>query len=68
MKAIIEIAKPGAPCNVHTLAQTIALNYADVYNDVIRLEKLGLIERADNEMIIVPFNSIEILMPLAKAA
>jgi len=57
-----------APCSVHALAQTIARNYTEVYNDVIRLERLSLIERTDDEMIIVPFDAIEILMPLAKVA
>lgn len=54
------------PCNVHTLQLAIR-NNANVRSDVAQLEELGLIERSADNTIAVPFDSVEILMPLTKA-
>ncbi len=55
-------------CSVYTLAKNTARDSAMVQTDVIRLTELGLIEKNHQEAIFVPFESIEIIMPLAKAA
>jgi predicted transcriptional regulator len=38
-----------------------------VRTDVARMEELGLIERADGGEVMVPYESMEILLPLARA-
>lgn len=55
-------------CSVHTLAKNTARNSASVQTDVTKLEELGLIEKNQDGAIFVPFESVEIVMPLAKAA
>jgi predicted transcriptional regulator len=39
-----------------------------VHTDVARLEVLGLVERTDEGSDSVPYESVEILVPLAQAA
>jgi predicted transcriptional regulator len=56
------------PCSIYALAKTAERNYSNVHTDVNRLEELGLIERTEEDKISVPFEAIEIFMPLAKAA
>jgi predicted transcriptional regulator len=55
-------------CTIDTLVKTDEKNNASVRDDVIRLEELGLIETTQEGIIFVPFEAIEIVMPLAKAA
>jgi predicted transcriptional regulator len=61
------LSKTG-PCSIYALAKTAERNYSNVHTDVNRLEELGLIERTEEDKISVPFESVEIFMPLAKAA
>lgn len=57
------------PCSIYALAKAAERNYSNVHTDVSRLEELGLVERAeDSESVCVPFDSIEILFPLAQVA
>ena len=56
------------PSTVYALAKSAERNYSNVHTDVSRLEELGLIERADDGSISVPFESVEILFPLAQVA
>lgn len=56
------------PCRVYALARAAERNYSNVHTDVSRLEELGLVERADDGSISVPFESIEIRVPLAPVA
>ena len=56
------------PCSVYALAKAAERNYSNVHTDVTRLEQLGLIERTDKAQIFVPFESVEILVPLATVA
>lgn len=56
------------PCSVYALAKAAERNYSNVHTDVARLEELGLIERSENSSISVPFEAIEILVPLAQVA
>lgn len=63
MKAIIEVARSGS-----ILAKAAERNYSNVHTDVTRLEELGLIDRSKEGAIAVPFDSVEILVPLAPSA
>jgi predicted transcriptional regulator len=56
------------PCSVYALAKAAERNYSNVHADVARLEELGLIERNEEGAVSVPFESIEILVPLAQVA
>ena len=52
-------------CNLEELATSTEKSYSSIENDVTRLEEIGLIERTEEGKIFVPFEAIEILMPLA---
>lgn len=56
------------PCSVYALAKAAERNYSNVHKDVARLEELGLIERSDEGTVNVPFEAIEVRLPLAQAA
>ena len=56
------------PCSVNALAKAADRNYSNVHTDVTRLEELGLITRSDDGEVLVPFESVEILFPLAQVA
>lgn len=56
------------PCSVNALAKAADRNYSNVHTDVARLEELGLIARSDGGDVSVPFESVEILFPLAQLA
>jgi len=55
-------------CSVYALAKAAERNYSNVHRDVAALEDLGLIERDPENRVLVPFDAVEIRMPLAKAA
>ncbi len=56
------------PSSVYALARAAERNYSNVYTDVSRLEELGLVERSDDGSVSVPFESVEIRVPLAQVA
>ena len=53
-------------CSVYALAKAAERNYSNVHSDVARLEELGLIERTEDGSILVPYEAVEILVPLAQ--
>ena len=55
------------PCSVYALAKAAGRNYSNVHTDVARMEELGLIERNEGSEISVPYESVEIVLPLARA-
>ena len=55
------------PCSVYALAKAAERNYSNVHADVARLQELGLIERDDDGAISVPYDAVEILVPLAQS-
>jgi len=59
--------KQGA-CTVYALAKAAGRNYSNVHRDVAALEDLGLIERDAQNRVLVPFDAVEIRMPLLKMA
>ena len=56
------------PCSVYALAKAADRNYSNVHSDVTRLEELGLIERSEEGSVSVPFDAVEIRVPLAQVA
>lgn len=56
------------PCSIYALAKASLRNYSNVHSDVGRLEELGLIERTDEDTVFVPYECVEILVPLAQVA
>ena len=56
------------PCSVYALAKAAERNYSNVHTDIARLEELGLVQRTDEGSVSVPFEAIEILVPLAQVA
>lgn len=65
---LLDTLRKAGPCSIYALAKTADRNYSNVYADVTRLEELNLIERTAEDKVFVPFDTIEILMPLDKAA
>jgi predicted transcriptional regulator len=63
---LLDTLRKIGPCSVYALAKAAERNYSNVHTDVGRLEQLGLIERTDEEAIFVPYESVEILLPLAQ--
>ena len=54
-------------CSVYALAKAAESNYSNVHTDVTRLEELGLIDRTEAGEVLVPYESVEIVVPLARA-
>jgi len=65
---LLDTLRRVGPCSIYALAKAAARNYSNVHADVGRLEELGLIERSDGDGIFVPFDAVEILVPLAQVA
>ena len=65
---LLDTLRRVGPCSVYALAKSAERNYSNVHTDVSRLETLGLIERVEDGSISVPFEAIEILVPLAQVA
>jgi predicted transcriptional regulator len=56
------------PSSVYALAKAAERNYSNVHTDIARLEVLGLIERTEDGSVWVPYESVQILVPLAQVA
>jgi predicted transcriptional regulator len=65
---LLDTLRKVGPCSVYALAKSADRNYSNVHTDVGRLEQLGLIERDEQDAVFVPFESVEILLPLAQVA
>jgi predicted transcriptional regulator len=65
---LLDTLRRVGPCSIYALAKAAERNYSNVHTDISRLEELGLIERSDDDAISVPFESVEILVPLAQVA
>ena len=65
---LLDTLRRVGPCSVHALAKAAERNYSNVHIDTTRLEELGLIERTESGEVSVPYESVEILLPLARAA
>jgi predicted transcriptional regulator len=65
---LLDTLRRVGPCSVYALAKAAERNYSNVHTDTARLEELGLVERTAAGEISVPYESVEILVPLARAA
>ncbi|MEO7403200.1 MAG: MarR family transcriptional regulator, partial [Burkholderiales bacterium] len=65
---LLDTLRRVGPCSVYALAKATERNYSNVHTDIARLEELSLVERNADDTISVPFESIEILVPLAQVA
>ena len=65
---LLDTLRKTGPCSVYALAKAAERNYSNVHTDVSRLEELGLVERGDEGTISVPYDAVEILLPLAQVA
>jgi predicted transcriptional regulator len=65
---LLDTLRRAGACSVYALAKAAARNYSNVHTDVARLEELGLIERSGDGAISVPYDAVEILLPLAQPA
>jgi predicted transcriptional regulator len=65
---LLDTLRGRGPCSVYALAKAAERNYSNVHADVARLEELGLIERTEEGTVSVPFEAVEILVPLARVA
>ncbi len=65
---LLDVLRRLGPCSVYALAKAAGRKYANVHGDVAHLAELGLVARTDDDLVQVPFEAIEIHMPLALAA
>ena len=65
---LLDTLRRMGPGSVYALAKVAERNYSNVHADVSRLEELGLIEKSEEGVVSVPFESVEILFPLAQVA
>ena len=65
---LLDTLRRVGPCSVYALAKAAARNYSNVHADIARLEELGLVERTEDGSVSVPYESVEILVPLARTA
>jgi predicted transcriptional regulator len=64
---LLDTLRRVGPCSVYALAKSAERNYSNVHADVARLEELGLVERNEAGEVLVPYESVEIVVPLARA-
>lgn len=65
---LLDTLRRVGPCSIYALAKAAGRNYSNVHTDISRLEELGLVERSKEDAISVPFEAVEILVPLAQVA
>jgi predicted transcriptional regulator len=65
---LLDTLRKVGPCSVCALVKAVDRNDSNVHTDVGRMEQLGLIERNEQDIVCVPFGSVEILLPLAQVA
>jgi predicted transcriptional regulator len=65
---LLDTLRRVGPCSVYALAKAAERNYSNVHTDIGRLEEIGLVERTEEGSVAVPYESVEILVPLAQVA
>lgn len=65
---LLDTVRTTGPSSVNAFAEAAARNCSNVQTDVSRLEDLGLIERAEDGLVCMPFDAGEIRFPLAQVA
>lgn len=66
--ALLEALRQCGPCSVYALAKTVERNYSNVHADIGKLEEHGLVKRTPDDLVFVPFESVEIRLALSKKA
>jgi predicted transcriptional regulator len=64
---LLDTLRRVGPCSVYALAKAAERNCSNVHTDVARMEELGLIDRTEGGEILVPYEAVEIVVPLARA-
>lgn len=54
--ALLEALRAGGPLSIYQLAKRLGRDYKNVHTDVTQLAALGLIERAGDNRVLVPWN------------
>jgi predicted transcriptional regulator len=65
---LLDALRRGGACSVYALAKTVGRNYSNVHADISKLIELNLVERTEDDREFVPFDALEIRMPLTTAA
>ena len=65
---LLDTLRRVGPCSVYALAKAAQRNDSNVHTDTARLEVLGLIERHEDGAVSVPYDAVEIVVPLAQVA
>jgi len=65
---LLDTLRRVGPCSVYALAKSAERNYSNVHTDIARLEELGLVDRTEEDEVSVPYESVEIVVPLAQVA
>lgn len=65
---LLDTLRRVGPCSIYALAKAAGRNYSNVHTDVTRLQELGLVERSEEGQVSVPYDAVEILLPLAQCA
>ena len=65
---LLDTLRRAGPSSIYAVEKAAGRNYSNVHTALTRLQELGLVERSDDGLLQVPFDSVEILLPLARAA
>jgi predicted transcriptional regulator len=65
---LLDTLKRIGASSIYALARAAQRNYSNVHTDTAALERLGLIERDENDAVFVPFDAVEIRLVLSTAA
>lgn len=63
---LLEALRRCGPCSVSALALDVGRNYLNVHADTGKLEELGLVQRTPEDLVLVPFESVEIRLAQSK--
>lgn len=65
---LINALKSIGPSSIYALAKKLGRHYKNVHTDVTALVQLGIIEKDTEGKVFVPWDEIDVNMPLAQAA
>lgn len=65
---LINALKGIGPSSIYALAKKLGRHYKNVHTDVTALVQLGIIEKDAGGKVFVPWDEIDVNMPLAQAA
>ena len=65
---LVNALKSSGPSSIYALAKKLERHYKNVHTDVTALVQLGIIEKDAEGKVFVPWDEIDVNMPLARAA